>query len=559
MSTKIASLYADIGAKTENFEKGAKKVKGGLGDLGKSFNDILPAGALQFATITGAAYALGEGLKWSVEQAAEAQRVDAQLNAVLESTHMAAGLTAEQLDKMATGLSRTTAYEDETIKSTEAMLLTFTSISKEVFPDALAITLDMSTALGQDLKSSAIQVGKALQDPVLGVTALRRVGVNFNETQAEMIKGMVESGKTMEAQRYILKELSTEFGGSAAAAADTYTGQVQMMKNELGNMGEQIGSRLLPVLLEFTQALNKNWQAAEGVTKWGVEVVKPLDDVTDSTNEMSDAMKAAIEQVRAANPPIGDLGAALADLEEQQKEVTKNNQDYLDTIVSLTDTIDTYKDKMVELRQENKDLLEEKQKLIDQGWWAESEKIQNINEKIQENQDKYNEYTEEYKRMTNERIIAGVEEQLAKDELTEEEKQAIEDLMIQRGVATQEAVDQWRYERDEVAKITADITASINAVPTEHTTTFNMDTQSLGGYSFGDAGFQHIAHPGRAAGGPVNANTPYMVGERGPELFVPSSSGNIMPNGDNSAILAALQNLPHEIARAVMTVGQANV
>tara|TARA_R100000773_G_scaffold31750_1_gene27124 strand:- start:637 stop:2103 length:1467 start_codon:yes stop_codon:yes gene_type:complete len=36
--------------------------------------------------------------------------------------------------------------------------------------------------------------------------------------------------------------------------------------------------------------------------------------------------------------------------------------------------------------------------------------------------------------------------------------------------------------------------------------------------------------PARANGGPVNANSPYMVGERGPELFVPSRSGSIMPN-----------------------------
>jgi hypothetical protein len=35
----------------------------------------------------------------------------------------------------------------------------------------------------------------------------------------------------------------------------------------------------------------------------------------------------------------------------------------------------------------------------------------------------------------------------------------------------------------------------------------------------------------RAAGGPVAANRPYIVGERGPELFVPSSSGAISPNG----------------------------
>jgi hypothetical protein len=35
----------------------------------------------------------------------------------------------------------------------------------------------------------------------------------------------------------------------------------------------------------------------------------------------------------------------------------------------------------------------------------------------------------------------------------------------------------------------------------------------------------------RAEGGPVNAGGAYMVGEKGPELFVPSSSGSIVPNG----------------------------
>ena len=36
---------------------------------------------------------------------------------------------------------------------------------------------------------------------------------------------------------------------------------------------------------------------------------------------------------------------------------------------------------------------------------------------------------------------------------------------------------------------------------------------------------------GAAEGGPISANKPYVVGERGPELFVPRTSGNIVPNG----------------------------
>jgi len=51
---------------------------------------------------------------------------------------------------------------------------------------------------------------------------------------------------------------------------------------------------------------------------------------------------------------------------------------------------------------------------------------------------------------------------------------------------------------------------------------------------------------GRANGGPVNANTPYMVGENGPEVFMPSASGTIVPNhqtesgGGNVSVIAAL-------------------
>ena len=43
-------------------------------------------------------------------------------------------------------------------------------------------------------------------------------------------------------------------------------------------------------------------------------------------------------------------------------------------------------------------------------------------------------------------------------------------------------------------------------------------------------GFLGLDIPGKATGGPVAGNKPYMVGEKGPELFVPEGSGNIIPN-----------------------------
>jgi phage-related minor tail protein len=47
-------------------------------------------------------------------------------------------------------------------------------------------------------------------------------------------------------------------------------------------------------------------------------------------------------------------------------------------------------------------------------------------------------------------------------------------------------------------------------------------------------GWGASALSGRAGGGPVSAGTPYMVGEEGPELFMPSASGIIAPRGAGS-------------------------
>lgn len=180
----------------------------------------------------------------SLKAAGEAEDALAQLEAVLKSTGGAAGLTSEELQKMASGLQEVTTYDDEMIMSAESLLLTFTKIGRDVFPEALGSVLDMSTALGQDLKSSAIQLGKALNDPIRGVTALQRVGVAFTETQREQIKAMVEAGDVMGAQKLILAELNMEFGGSAAAAANTFNGAMAQMKNALGDLFEVIGNAL---------------------------------------------------------------------------------------------------------------------------------------------------------------------------------------------------------------------------------------------------------------------------------------------------------------------------
>jgi hypothetical protein len=154
---------------------------------------------------------------------------------------------------LAQALSEKTAVDDEAIQSAENLLLTFTKIGKDTFPAATAAVLDLSAATGTSLKGASIQVGKALQDPVRGLTALRKVGVNFSTDQTEVIKKLVATGKTAEAQKLILKELATEFGGSAAAQATP----LDRLKVTYQNLLETIGGYLVPVLNDAAEATMK--------------------------------------------------------------------------------------------------------------------------------------------------------------------------------------------------------------------------------------------------------------------------------------------------------------
>lgn len=172
----------------------------------------------------------------------------AQLDAVLRSTAGAAGVTRDAALELSKSLQKQTTYSDEDILSAENLLLTFTKIGKDIFPQATETVLNMATALGEDTKSASVQLGKALQDPILGITALRRVGVNFSDDQKAVIENLVNTGRSAEAQRLILKELNTEFGGSAKAAAETFSGALKQIWNSLNDVMEGIGAFVVEAL-----------------------------------------------------------------------------------------------------------------------------------------------------------------------------------------------------------------------------------------------------------------------------------------------------------------------
>jgi hypothetical protein len=154
----------------------------------------------------------------SAKAATESNQAIAQVDAALASMGPTAGRTSEQLKGLAGRLEDISLFDDDDIlKSVTANMLTFGNVTDEQFDRAQLAAVNLSARLGQDLKSSAIQVGKALNDPVTGITALSRVGVSFTAQQKEQVKAMFAAGDAAGAQKIILGELEKQFGGAAEA------------------------------------------------------------------------------------------------------------------------------------------------------------------------------------------------------------------------------------------------------------------------------------------------------------------------------------------------------
>lgn len=255
---KASPEFDKVGDAAQRAGKKADSSGGGFGGMVKS--GLAMAGA----ALVGAG--IVSGFKSFYDAAEESMKISKVTASVIKSTGGAAGLTSDQVGNLATSLSNATGKDDEMIQSTENLLLTFTNVrnsagkNNDVFSQASGLALDMATVMGGDAATAAMQLGKALNDPVKGVGALAKAGVSFTTQQKDQIAAMVKSGDLLGAQKIILGEVGKEFGGAAAAAATP----MDRLKVTAGNLQEMIGGYLIPVfskaaggLLDFMNGFMK--------------------------------------------------------------------------------------------------------------------------------------------------------------------------------------------------------------------------------------------------------------------------------------------------------------
>lgn len=126
----------------------------------------------------------------------------------------------------------------DTVIATQAKLMTFAELAKTAdqvggaFDRATMAAIDMAAAGFGSAEGNAVQLGKALNDPIKGINSLTRSGISFTNKQKEMITAMVETGKMGQAQNEILKAIETQVKGTAAATS-TASGRITQSFNQI--------------------------------------------------------------------------------------------------------------------------------------------------------------------------------------------------------------------------------------------------------------------------------------------------------------------------------------
>ena len=468
--------------------RGLKEAESALGGFGKKLAGIGAAVAGAFAVR--AVFNFGAE---TIRMAEEVKQSEAVLRQVAQTTGVFGNevdSVTKRLIKFANAQELRLGIDSEVIKVVQAQLLTFKALGATAddaggfFDRATELAFDLAMVLKRDASSGAIMLGKALQDPVKGVTALGKAGVQFTQQQKDQIKALVESNRELDAQAIILREVESQVGGAAEAGAlwsDKFRLGIEQVK-------ETIGIALIPSFERFVEFFITN--VVPPLTKFFEEDFPVLlasfgeawDGITEALQPIGEALKEAFEIPESASV-LESLLDSIAKLPESV--LFKQLVESLVLLVpSLLQLIPPLTELVIELIPLLVAIIPGLIWLIDALAYA----------------------------FGSEGLAGGI----------------------------QSAIDgQWGWIQSvENFKTAADIVkTAVEALATPWVFLTNVINNAYNALQrfFGLSGGApptgvRLPTPPRAVGGPVSADRSYLVGERGPELFTPGAGGFITPN-----------------------------
>ena len=229
--------YANRGERTE------KSLDKSVGKMNKGFLNLKNSIGLAALALAG----IGTKNLFSgvIDESRELESSLFKIDALIKSTGKSAQITSEELHNSAKMMARGTLESTDEIMRAQAILLTFKNVAIGSYEEVTETAINLSRVTGQSLTSSMMQLGKALEDPTRGMTAMARSGVSFTQTQIDLGKELVKTGDALGAQRLILDELASQYGGVARKEAEGFAGAeddlAQSIQELSINMDKSIG------------------------------------------------------------------------------------------------------------------------------------------------------------------------------------------------------------------------------------------------------------------------------------------------------------------------------
>lgn len=473
-----------------------KGVSGAIAGIQNLGSKLLGLGAIVAGAF--AVRAIVDFGRESIAAAEAVQVANRRLEAVAKATNVfgaETGKVTEKLIKFAESQEMIIGQDAEIIKGVQAQLLSFKQLSESadetggVFDRVTKAAFDMAAAGFGSAESNAIALGKAFEDPIKGLTALRRSGTIFTEEQQNLIKTLVDSGDLLGAQTVILNELESQYGGTAEATA-TWSDKLTLA---FDNVKEAAGKSLTPAFEQFAQYMIN-------------EVVPPLTKFFEEDFPgILIALGPIVEGVKGFFSGVGDTIREAFDIGEDE------------TIMEGLLT------KLSELK-DNPEFTDFIQRVSDI-----------FKELVPDLTDAVFQFGELALKLTP--LLTGALEEA--QPLLEDMASILDDI----GYFLNDIVDQfgtWEGETPDIIKFLDSqlnpmgrLKAAAEAIATA------LDAARRAWEKFRDSGAPGLQVSGgrrydlsgqRALGGPVMGNRNYLVGENGPEIFTPSSGGMITPN-----------------------------
>lgn len=295
----------------------AEKATGRFSERTQKFAKVAMAG------VAAVGIGLAAGLKAGVQGLQEGEEAEARFADATSRIPKAVKINTAAFQDYAEAVQRSTRFTYEDTLAVGTMLAAQDGVQKAIkggtvtLETASATVLDLATAQGVDAPAAAKTYAKAMAAPEKAAALLRKAGINLTDAQQQQIKKMVEAGDVAGAQGIIQDELRAKFEGAAKAAGETTAGQMERAKNAFGEVQEQLAVGLIPVITDLLGYLVRvtSWaQDNPGKVKVAVIVLGSLAAVIGAVSlaittwtaitRVATAVQAAWNVVMAANPIV---------------------------------------------------------------------------------------------------------------------------------------------------------------------------------------------------------------------------------------------------------------